>query len=81
MYASLGLTVAFIMHGVIVHGWEIKNHRMSLTYLLITAMPNLLGAVIYTARQVFHLIVVFAGLIHMCGLQSAFDFIHSHSCA
>jgi adiponectin receptor len=99
MYASLGLsTVAFITHGVIIHGWEIQNHRMSLTYLLITAVLNLLGAVIYTARiperwcrlrfdiygcshQAFHFIVVFAGLIHMFGLLSAFDFIHSHSCA
>jgi len=99
MYASLGLSaMAFITHGVIIHGWEIQNHRMSLTYLLITAMLNLLGAAIYTARiperwcrlrydiygsshQIFHFIVLFAGLIHMFGLLSAFDFIHSHSCA
>jgi adiponectin receptor len=99
LYATLGLSaMAFITHGLIIHGWEIQNHRMSLTYLLITAMLNLLGAFIYTARiperwcplrydiygcshQTFHFIVVFAGLIHMFGLLSAFDFNHSHSCA
>jgi adiponectin receptor len=51
MYASLGLlTVAFITHGVIIYGWEIQNHRMSLIYLLITVVLNLLRAVIYIAR-------------------------------
>jgi adiponectin receptor len=51
MYASLGLsTVAFITHRVIIYGWEIQNYKMSLTYLLITGVLNLLGAVIYIAR-------------------------------
>ena len=99
IYASLGLlAMAFITHGLLIHGWEIQNHRMSLIYIFITVMLNLLGAVIYTARiperwdplrydiygcshQIFHFIVVFAGLIHMFGLLSAFDYIHSHSCA
>lgn len=101
MYASLGFSaMVFITHGLIIHGWEIQNHRMSLTYMLTTAMLNLLGAVIYAARiperwcqlrydiygcshQIFHCIVVFASLIHMSGLLSAFSFIHSqaHLCA
>jgi adiponectin receptor len=97
MYASLGLSaMVFITHGLIIHGWEIQNHRMSLTYMLITAMLNHLGAVVYAARiperwyqlrydiygcshQIFHCIVVFASLIHMSGLLSAFDFIHSQA--
>ncbi len=101
MYASLGLSaMVFITHGLIIHGWETQNHRMSLTYMLITAMLNLLGAVFYAARiperwyqlrydiygcshQIFHFIVVFAGLIYMFGLLSAFGFIHSqaHLCS
>ena len=101
MYASLGLSaMVFITHGLIIHGWEIQNHRMSLTYMLVTAMLNFLGAVVYAARiperwyqlrydicgcshQIFHFIVVFASLIYMFGLLSAFGFIHSqaHLCA
>jgi adiponectin receptor len=101
MYASLGLSaMVFITYGLIIHGWEIQNHRMSLTYILITAMLNFLGAVVYAARiperwyrlrydicgcshQIFHFIVVFASLIYMFGLLSAFAFIHSqaHLCA
>jgi adiponectin receptor len=51
MYASLGLlAMASIAHGLIIHGWQTQNHRMSLTYMLITAMLNLLGAIVYTAR-------------------------------
>jgi adiponectin receptor len=101
MYASLGLSaMAFITHGLIIHGWEIQNHRMSLTHMLITAILNFLGAVVYATRiperwhqlrydiygcshQIFHFIVVFAGLIYMFGLLSAFGFIHSqaHLCS
>jgi adiponectin receptor len=97
MYVSLGLSaMAFITHGLIIYGWEIQNHRMGLNYMLTTAMLNLLGAAIYTARipekwyqlrydiygcshQVFHFIVIFAGLAHMFGLLSAFGFIHSQA--
>ena len=51
MCASLGLlAMAFIAHDLIIHGWQIQNHRMSLTYMLITVMLNLLGAIVYTAR-------------------------------
>ena len=101
MYSGLGLSaILFISHGLAIHGWEIQNHRMSLTYMLITAMLNFLGAIVYAARiperwyklrydiygcshQIFHFIVVFAGLIYMFGLLSAFDFIHSqaHLCS
>ena len=84
----------FITHGLIIHGWDVQNHRMSLTSLLITGMLNVLGAVVYIARiperwhqqrydiygsshQIFHFLDVFAGLTHMFGLLSAFDFVHS----
>jgi adiponectin receptor len=51
MYVSLGLSaIVFITHGLIIYGWEIQNHRMSLTYMLITAILNLLGAIVYAAR-------------------------------
>jgi adiponectin receptor len=97
MYVSLGLSaMVFIIHGLILYGWEIQNHRMGLNYMLTMAMLNLLGAAIYTARipekwyqlrydiygcshQVFHFIVIFAGLAHMFGLLSAFGFIHSQA--
>ncbi|KAH8585633.1 mPR-like GPCR protein [Bisporella sp. PMI_857] len=51
MYAFLGLSsIVFITHGLIIYGWEVQNHRMSLLYMLITAMLNLLGAVVYAAK-------------------------------
>ena len=97
IYALLGLSsMVFIAHGLIIHGWDVQNHRMSLTYLLITGMLNLLGAVVYIARiperwhqhrfvihgsshQIFHFLVIFAGLTHMFGLLRAFDFVHSQA--
>ncbi|KAH6666364.1 hemolysin-III related-domain-containing protein, partial [Halenospora varia] len=97
LYVSLGLSaIVFITHGLILHGWEIQSHRMGLTYMLVMAMLNLLGASIYVARiperwyqlrydiygcshQIFHFIVIFAGLTHMLGLLSAFGFIHSQA--
>ncbi|KAH8792233.1 mPR-like GPCR protein [Hyaloscypha sp. PMI_1271] len=75
MYASLGLSaIAFIIYRLIIHSWEIQNQRMSLTYMLITVMLNILAVVVYI---IFHFIVVFAGLIYMFGLLSAFGFIYS----
>jgi adiponectin receptor len=97
IYAFLGLSsMVFITHGLIIHGWDVQNHRMSLTYLLITGILNVLGAAVYVARiperwhqqrydiygcshQIFHFLVIFAGLIHMFGLLSAFDFVHSQA--
>ncbi|KAH8724191.1 hemolysin-III related-domain-containing protein, partial [Phaeosphaeriaceae sp. PMI808] len=101
MYASLGpFSMVSITHSLITHGWETQNHRIGLTYMLITAILNLLGAIVYATRiperwhqlrydiygrshQIFHFIVVFAGLIYMFGLLSAFSFIHSqaHLCS
>ncbi|KAH8603016.1 hemolysin-III related-domain-containing protein [Bisporella sp. PMI_857] len=86
MYAFLGLSaIVFITHGLIIYGWEVQKHSMSLVYMLITALLNLLGAVVYVARiperyhQIFHCIVVFDSFIHMSGLLSAFNFIHSQA--
>jgi adiponectin receptor len=51
IYTFLGLSaIVFITYGIIIHGWEIQNYRISLTYILITAMLNLLGTIVYTAR-------------------------------
>lgn len=51
IYVSLGLSaIVFITHGLIIHGWEIQSHRMGLTYMLMMATLNLLGASIYAAR-------------------------------
>jgi adiponectin receptor len=51
MYILLGLSaMVFITHRLIIYGWEIQNHRISLNYILIITMLNLLKAAIYTAR-------------------------------
>lgn len=51
IYTALGLsTTVFITHGLIIHGWEIQNRRMSITYMIGTAGLNIIGAVVYAAR-------------------------------
>jgi adiponectin receptor len=51
MYAGFGLSaLVFIIHGVIIHGWRLQNHRMSLQWMAIMGALNLIGAIIYTAR-------------------------------
>jgi len=51
IYTLLGLSsVIFIIYGLIIHGWDVQNRKMSLTYLLITAILNVLGAIFYVAR-------------------------------
>ncbi|TVY76015.1 ADIPOR-like receptor SPBC12C2.09c [Lachnellula suecica] len=95
MYAGLGLSaLVFIIHGVIIHGWTIQNHRMSLRWMALMGGLNLIGAAVYAARiperwhparydhfggshQILHFMVIFAGLAHMVGLLSSFDYLHS----
>ena len=51
MYAALGLSaVAFVLHGVALHGWTEQNQRMSLNWMILMALLNLIGAAIYAFR-------------------------------
>lgn len=51
MYAGLGLSaVVFIVHGILLHGFSIQNQRMSLDWMALMAILNLVGATIYAAR-------------------------------
>ena len=51
MYAALGLSaVAFVVHGILLHGFEIQNRRMSLAWMGLMAGFNLVGAVLYAIR-------------------------------
>lgn len=51
MYAGLGLSaIVFIIHGLTIHGWDIQNRRMSLSYMALMGTFNLVGAAIYAAR-------------------------------
>lgn len=56
MYAGLGLSaIVFITHGLILHGWEIQKHRMSLEWMALMAGLNITGAVAYASRVSIHL--------------------------
>jgi len=51
MYAGLGLSaIVFIIHGLVLHGWEIQNKRMSLGWMGLMSAFNLIGAVAYATR-------------------------------
>lgn len=51
MYAGLGLSaIVFVIHGILLHGWVAQNRRMSLDWMVLMALFNPAGAVIYTAR-------------------------------
>jgi adiponectin receptor len=51
MYSGLGLSaIAFIIHGLLIHGWEIQNRRMSLDWMALMASFNLTGAIAYASR-------------------------------
>ena len=51
MFALLGLS-AFVpvLHGIILHGWDVQNRRMAVTHLLGLGLLNATGTVIYAAR-------------------------------
>ena len=50
-YAAFGLSsVTFVMHGLILYGWEMQKRRMSLGRMSWMAAINLSGAIIYAAR-------------------------------
>jgi adiponectin receptor len=51
MYTSLGLTgIVFIVHGLILYGWQTQNMRMALTWMIGMAAANLAGAAAFAAR-------------------------------
>ncbi|KAH9224532.1 mPR-like GPCR protein [Leptodontidium sp. 2 PMI_412] len=95
MYASLGLSaLVFVVHGLVLYGWEVQRQRMGLGWMGLMAGLNLTGAVVYATRvperwfpikcdvfgsshQVFHVMVILAGLAHMFGLLGAFQYVHS----
>lgn len=55
MYAGLGLSaVVFVVHGVLLHGWEVQNRRMSIDWMILMALFNLVGAVTYAVRVRVH---------------------------
>jgi adiponectin receptor len=50
-YAAFGLSsIFFVVHGLLLYGWEQQNGRMSLEWMSWMATANLLGAAIYAAR-------------------------------
>lgn len=93
MYASLGLSaIGFVVHAIVLYGWEVAYHKMGLGWMGLMALSNFLGVVVYATRaperwsrrcdiagsshQIFHIMVVFAALAHMVGLGQAFSYAH-----
>jgi len=51
MYSGLGLSaIVFISHGLTIHGWEIQNNRMSLSWMGLMGALNFIGAAAYVTR-------------------------------
>ena len=51
MYAALGLSgVVFVVHGLVLHGYELQNQRMALDSMMWMAGFNLFGVVVYALR-------------------------------
>ncbi|KAK8045041.1 hypothetical protein PG993_005065 [Apiospora rasikravindrae] len=50
-YAGFGLSsIIFVVHGLVLHGWEVQRSRMSLVWMGWMATSNLVGAAVYAAR-------------------------------
>ncbi|KAI0123623.1 hypothetical protein BJ170DRAFT_586670, partial [Xylariales sp. AK1849] len=79
-YAGFVLSsIISIVHGLIIHGWEIQRSCMSLVWMGWMATFNFIGAAIYAVRvtrwashQSFHIAVLIAAWRHFCGLAEAF---------
>lgn len=57
MYAGLGLSaLVFITHGLMIYGWEVQKHRMSLKWMGLMGALNLIGAMAYACRVCVHLL-------------------------
>jgi len=51
IYSGLGLSVIpFIIHGLVIYGWDMQSARMSLNWMGVTASLNLIGAIVYATR-------------------------------
>jgi hypothetical protein len=51
MYVGFALSsTGFMLHGLLVHGWELQNERMSFVWVGWMAVANLVGAAVYVAR-------------------------------
>ena len=54
LYTCFGLSSAgFMIHGLVIHGWETQKARMSLVWIGWMAVANLLGATVYMARVIY----------------------------
>ncbi|RPB02137.1 hypothetical protein L873DRAFT_1880924 [Choiromyces venosus 120613-1] len=89
MFSCLGFSIIFpVSHGVQLYGLEIQEKRMVTLNLFGVASyaPRVLERFfprkhdIYgSSHQILHVMVVLAGLAHMTGLLSAFDYLHSQA--
>ncbi|KAM0707322.1 hypothetical protein Q7P35_005560 [Cladosporium inversicolor] len=78
LYATFGLSfVVFVIHGLVLYGWEEQQHRMSLESMIwMTVIPerwapytfDILGA----SHQILHIAVVGAAWIHYLALLESF---------
>ena len=51
MYAGLGLSAfVFITHSILIYDWTTQYQRMSLGWMGLMAVLNLVGAITYAAR-------------------------------
>lgn len=51
IYSGLGLSaIPFIIHGLVIYGWDMQSARMSLNWMGVTASLNLIGAIVYATR-------------------------------
>jgi adiponectin receptor len=57
-YSAFGLSsITFVIHGIVLYGWEIQKSRMSLGWMGWMAVVNLFGATIYAARVAYLVIL------------------------
>lgn len=42
--------IVFVIHGLLLYGWNVQNQRMSLDWMILMAVFNLAGAVAYASR-------------------------------
>lgn len=47
-------SIIFVVHGLLIHGWELQKSRMSLVWMGWMAAANLVGAGVYAARVTLH---------------------------
>ncbi|KAM3075702.1 hypothetical protein ACMFMG_007833 [Clarireedia jacksonii] len=51
MYAGLGLSaLVFIIHSIVIYGWHLQYHRLSLEWIAAVAGLNFIGALAYSLR-------------------------------